>query len=411
MPNFSRIKVSGWRQFDAVDIDLSKQVTILTGQNGCGKTTILNLLSRHFGWNINFVSTPYVSKRTAKRIWSDLYNSNNSDVDQFDNNTVSIGSIEYDNDVVSDLRTKSITGAQYNPEYANMCAVDGIHIPSHRPIATYTNVESIPTEPVTSAQHYQQYQALIAQYHNAGKSSNPGLVQKRSLISLALFGEGNSNVTPNPDMKKLYIDFQRVLRSMLPESIGFERIEIRMPEVVLVTKSGTFSLDAMSGGVNAIFSIAWQIYMFGYDKDSFVLTIDEPENHLHPNMQRTFIPKLATAFPNCRIIAATHSPLIVSSYAAANVVALMRNGTQRIISEQLDLKDISGTPNEVLREILDVRSNLPVWVESEIERLIRRSDSKPQEKRAKYIMDRLKKLGIADAIVEYKRRSRGAGGN
>src|SRR3546814_10722165 len=55
-----------------VDIDLSHQTTVLTESNGSGKTSILNILSRHFGWNLLFVSTPFLSKRTRKKLYSDL---------------------------------------------------------------------------------------------------------------------------------------------------------------------------------------------------------------------------------------------------------------------------------------------------------------------------------------------------
>ncbi|KSV61902.1 hypothetical protein N185_37555 [Sinorhizobium sp. GW3] len=403
MANFSRLTIDNWRQFEAVDIDLSRQVTVLTGQNGCGKTTILNLLSRHFGWNLQFVSTPFIGKKSAKRLWSDIYDDRSSDLENLGNTHVKIGTIQYDNDVTCELFTSTLTSIQYMPEYSSMQGVDGMHIPSHRGVTTYTNVASIPTEPIDSAQQYQQFQQLLTQAYGGGRSENAGRIQKQSLMSLALLGEGNSHVTPNPEMKRVFKGFQAVLKDVLPDNLGFQRIEIRMPEVVLVTNSGTFAIDAMSGGISAIFSIAWQIYMFGHNKQNFCVTIDEPENHLHPSMQRTFLPKLAKAFPNCRIITATHSPFIVSSFPDANVIALARGEGQRIVSESLDLKDISGTPNEVLREILNVSSNLPVWVEGEIEKLIERASRLAPEKRAKHIMEKLRKLGISDAIVEYRR--------
>ena len=42
MSYFSAMKLTGWRQFENIELDLSKRVTILTGTNGCGKTTIPN---------------------------------------------------------------------------------------------------------------------------------------------------------------------------------------------------------------------------------------------------------------------------------------------------------------------------------------------------------------------------------
>ncbi len=47
---FRNIQIAGWRQYRSVNIALRDRLTILTGANGAGKTTILNLLSRDFGW-------------------------------------------------------------------------------------------------------------------------------------------------------------------------------------------------------------------------------------------------------------------------------------------------------------------------------------------------------------------------
>ena len=72
MQFFKQLSLGGWRQFGNIQLDLSKQVTVLTGQNGAGKTTILNILARHFGWNVNFVSTPFWGKERKRRFWSDV---------------------------------------------------------------------------------------------------------------------------------------------------------------------------------------------------------------------------------------------------------------------------------------------------------------------------------------------------
>ena len=54
---FKRLKISDWRQFSNVDISFHPHLTVLTGANGAGKTTILNLLSQSTGWDPQFVSS------------------------------------------------------------------------------------------------------------------------------------------------------------------------------------------------------------------------------------------------------------------------------------------------------------------------------------------------------------------
>ena len=86
-----------------------------------------------------------------------------------------------------------------------------------------------------------------------------------------------------------------------------------MPEVLLETKSGVFSLDAVSGGIASIIDMAWQIFMYSPYRESIVVTIDEPENHLHPELQQIILPCFVKAFPNAQFIVATHNPFIISS--------------------------------------------------------------------------------------------------
>ncbi|MFL1399228.1 AAA family ATPase, partial [Acinetobacter baumannii] len=61
----------------------------------------------------------------------------------------------------------------------------------------------------------------------------------------------------------------------------------------------------------SIIDLAWQIFLYSHDKDEFVVTIDEPENHLHPSMQRSLLNDFVKAFPKAQFIVVTHSPFIV----------------------------------------------------------------------------------------------------
>ena len=177
--------------------------------------------------------------------------------------------------------------------------------------------------------------------------------------------------------------------------------------MVLITDSGDFMLDAVSGGVSAIIDLAWQIFTFANDeKQSLTVLIDEIENHLHPEMQRSILPNLISAFPNIQFIVTTHSPLIVGSVKNSNVYAFRhkRIGDTKIVkvyNEKLDLVNKAKTATEVLNEVLGVPFTMPLWVEAKLNEIISKytvqgiSEDTFDKMRAE-----LKDIGLEDLMPE-----------
>lgn len=400
MESFKNIKLNGWRQFEHIDIEFDSNVNVLTGPNGCGKTTILNVLARHFGWNINFISTPFFSSSRKEKIWSDIKKAIESDFQQPVGAT-EVGSIEYTNGQTCKLIVPQQQQAQYSLNYQNQLGIAGLNIPSHRPVVSYFQIQNIPTNPKTNQQRHQEFQQLLFQTYGSDHVRNPGVVLKESLVSLALFGYGNEFVQPNAEYKLLFDEFQDILRIMLPKELGFKKLVVRVPDIVLITETGDFPLDAMSGGVSSIFLMAWQIHTFGADKNGCTVIIDEPENHLHPRMQREFLVLLRNAFPKYKFIVSTHSPFIVSSDPSSKVYGLLFEN-KKVVSKHIEQADLAGSPNKILREILDVPSTIPVWVENKIKDVLVSLEQLEGEEKANRILDALDELGLSDHITDIR---------
>jgi energy-coupling factor transporter ATP-binding protein EcfA2 len=62
-----------------------------------------------------------------------------------------------------------------------------------------------------------------------------------------------------------------------------------------------------------------------------VVLVDEIDLHLHPKWQREVIGFLTERFPNTQFIVTAHSPLIVQSAAGANIAVLKREGDHVVI--------------------------------------------------------------------------------
>jgi hypothetical protein len=187
-------------------------------------------------------------------------------------------------------------------------------------------------------------------------------------------------VSPNAEALAAFEGFELALKQVLPGEIGFRRIKIEMPEVVLETDTGRFPLESSSGGIGAIIDLVWQIYIFTLTAPGrqFTLLIDEPENHLHPSLQRELLPSLTKAFPLAQIIVTTHSPFIVSAEPSASVYTLefardpdapLADTRRAVVAHSLNAVDRNGTANEVLRSALGVEVTSPIWVERSLEQI------------------------------------------
>lgn len=370
---FKSIEIQDWRQFSSVDIEFHDKLTVLTGANGAGKTTILNLLNRHFGWNLHLVGTPRSGKKGVIRFFSDLWNLRNLPLEDSGSKQNVFGKIVYENGKEAQLSIPHEVSNQYSVNILDQQSISGIFIPSHRPVYFYQKLDQIPTSINANDQLLSTYlNEIRSRYNINARVRSASHRIKEALISLATFGYGNQVVARNEDAVATFEGFQEILSRVLPQTLGFRKILIRMPEVVLDTNSGEFSFDAVSGGMSAIIDISWQIYMASTVYNQFVVAIDEPENHLHPTLQKTLLPNLIDAFPGIQFVIATHNPFMVSSVPDSNVYVLDydQEKPSRVFSTKLDLINKATSSNEVLREVLGLKHTKPVWVEQKIDNLI-----------------------------------------
>ena len=421
----SRIGLRQWRHFGQIDIDFHPRLTILTGANGSGKSTILSILEGNLigGERGNYLATPVASKsvRETRFSFSTIFQRfnpfrrsphepNNQDEQE------QIGSVEIFGHETCILSLPPPQKIEYSLVFSEKPQISGFRIGSHRPIPKYQPVTDIPVSGIKPIEAFEYFRQSSANYE-VGKAvsrggnliTNPISPLKQTLISFAMHGSGNDNVRAIPEIAGLFDSFQITLKKVLPKEIRFKRLEVQPPEVLVITETGDFPIDGSSGGLMSLIQTAWQIFLFTKSNmGKCVVLMDEPENHLHPSLQREYLSLIVDAFQSVQFVVATHSPFIISSVKDSFVYALrFRELTDQekakvdhhaVYSERIDLKNSAVTASEILDEVLGVSVTMPVWAETKLKEIVDQFNKESLDENA---VERLRESLRAEGLAEF----------
>lgn len=140
---------------------------------------------------------------------------------------------------------------------------------------------------------------------------------------------------------------------------GFTNLRVqRKPRLhMAIDKDGvTLNVAQLSQGEKSMMAlvgdIARRLAMMNQSLDNplhgdGIVLIDEVDLHLHPRWQRSLIRQLSGTFPNCQFVLTTHSPLVISD--AKDVLVYVLNDGE--IHEHDGLYGLDA--NQVLLEVMD----------------------------------------------------------
>ncbi|WP_152632978.1 AAA family ATPase [Aliarcobacter butzleri] len=314
-----------------LDLNFNTRMNIVCGENGIGKTTILECVAHTFS-----ASYTNILKRNALSSYGkfeSIININNQDI----NKIISI------NDFIP------ISNSQIHGEYQKSKYLISLKVTR---TFNYMDLQSV-SKDVDKQQH--------TVYEEAKYGVNIHEI-KNWFVNRYLYSAHDGSLT-NEQLENL--DFAKSCFSIIDENFSFNRVMASDNEIMINTPNGEIYYEYLSSGFKSIISI-----LFGIIKDiefrfkaptikakdfDGIILIDELELHLHPIWQAKISNILKKVFPKVQFIVTTHSPHIIQNANPNEIIALKRDENGVVIKKEIPNNEFGfqgWTVEEVLADIM-----------------------------------------------------------
>lgn len=314
-----------------LDLNFNTRMNIVCGENGIGKTTILECVAHTFS-----ASYTNILKRNALSSYGkfeSIININNQDI----NKIISI------NDFIP------ISNSQIHGEYQKSKYLISLKVTRR---FNYMDLQSV-SKDVDKQQH--------TVYEEAKYGVNIHEI-KNWFVNRYLYSAHDGSLT-NEQLENL--DFAKSCFSIIDENFSFNRVMASDNEIMINTPNGEIYYEYLSSGFKSIISI-----LFGIIKDiefrfkaptikakdfDGIILIDELELHLHPIWQAKISNILKKVFPKVQFIVTTHSPHIIQNANPNEIIALKRDENGVVIKKEIPNNEFGfqgWTVEEVLADIM-----------------------------------------------------------
>ena len=395
-----KINLDNFRLFPSLELVFSKQVTVLVGVNGAGKTSILDALAILLSRLIGRIR----STKGTGRFFTD------SDIRLNLSETANSLEIEFNDNPISWTVSKTKRGRK-KQRITNLKkikdVVDMVHGRLEQdeeasvPLAVFYGVNrsvlDIPLRIRTS--------------HTIAQLSAYDQALSGARIDFRLFFEWYRKQEDFENEQRLYpvehvekgkkgrtgdIEYRdpqlQAVRKAINQLTGFTNLRIRRNPLRMEVRKGKqhFDVRQLSDGEKCLLALAGDLArrlaianpsLDDPLQGQAIILIDEIELHLHPEWQHRVIPKLKATYSNSQFVLTTHSPQVLSHVSCKDIWCL--KGMKAVRPD-----GTFGQDSNFLLKTLMGTSNRPSIIEKDINRLfdLIRTDVK----KARKLLEKLK---------------------
>lgn len=356
-----RITLNNFKSFKEETIDFDKNLTVIVGENGAGKSSVLDAITIILSWVIARIKNPRGFGRDIEEEQKRKY-SKFTHIEAIFNATGLIN--------VNTSRPKSALRTSEFDEYLQDIREKIEQTEENTSVPVFVNygvrraVVDIPLK-IKKSHIFD----LLATYDESLK----GDANFRNFFEWFRNREDleNERYRENP---KTFIEDRELnaVKETISKFIpGFKNLRVkRNPLRMVVDKDGKeFAVNQLSDGektyIALIGDLCRRLVLANPTLENplmgeGIVLIDEIDLHLHPQWQTEIAEKLCNTFPNIQFIVTTHSPLVITNVKTEQlrvlktedgVTKLVDNDYSYALPVSIILKDVMGIKNELPKEI------------------------------------------------------------
>lgn len=370
---FERTEIQNFKGIEKMNLEFSSGVNLLIGNNGVGKTTVLEALALSI--QTYFSRMNDIAKKSIKK--DDVHFTSNlvGDASQhrvYSNPTVikseiNLGGLEYSSEISREDETNATrtkyTGKEFAAAGRDLLNSQEAILPA---ICYFSTSRVVDTQKVsTNAVGKNKLNDRRCGYIDCLNATldRKALTDWTFKMAMAEYKKGTA-VAEYEAFKKAVGIFMQKMNDL--EEIPLVEYTRDFEDITYAEDGKTMLVNYLSAGYQSLLwmlmEISFRIALLNpelsdYSQAEGIVLIDEIDMHLHPRWQWKILDALHSSFPKVQFIAATHSPIIISSFKDAKLLSIGENGVEELsgayaysIDDVVEYKQGSfGIPQELRR--------------------------------------------------------------